>query len=276
MSGPVWHRAAATIGADEEVARELDAIAEDAQRRGAIAAAVEALERAAELTGDSDLTAGCLLGAAEWAGGAGRLDVVACLLRAAEPFTTPGFWLCSRMRLRSTGAAWSSTACPVSLRTPPSSTRCGSSARRPRQSAPSIWPRDSPRRRSLPYESRGGYALWPKRSSCEPGPRSTSGAGTWPCRRGGSRPAGAGDRAPIWGGGAKVALSILAGLRGRDDVRGRMPPIGSFAGTFVCGATLLCHEWATKSCLNRQQSCYDSSGRRSSGDHRAASWPSRT
>jgi predicted transcriptional regulator len=67
MSGPVWHRAAATIGADEEVARELDAIAEDAQRRGAIAAAVEALEHAAELTRDSDLTAGCLLGVAEWA-----------------------------------------------------------------------------------------------------------------------------------------------------------------------------------------------------------------
>jgi DNA-binding NarL/FixJ family response regulator len=81
----VWHRAAATIGEDESVAVELEAAAEEARRRGAIAAAVAALERAAQLSGDRELKAGRLLRAAELAVELGRLDVVARLMRDAEP-----------------------------------------------------------------------------------------------------------------------------------------------------------------------------------------------
>jgi DNA-binding CsgD family transcriptional regulator len=82
----VWHRAAATIVPDESLARELDAIAEDARRRGAISSAVAALERAAQLGGDPERTPGRLLRAAELAVALGRLDVVARLLRTAESF----------------------------------------------------------------------------------------------------------------------------------------------------------------------------------------------
>ena len=47
----VWHRAASVIGADEEVAAELEDAAALAQRRGDIVAAVAALERAAGTPG---------------------------------------------------------------------------------------------------------------------------------------------------------------------------------------------------------------------------------
>jgi DNA-binding CsgD family transcriptional regulator/tetratricopeptide (TPR) repeat protein len=80
-----WHRAAAAIGEDEGVAVDLEAVAENARRRGAIASAVAALERAAELSGKPQLTAGRLLRAAELAVELGRLDVVARLVREAEP-----------------------------------------------------------------------------------------------------------------------------------------------------------------------------------------------
>ncbi len=81
----VWHRAAATIGVDEDLARELEHVAEAALRRGSVASAAAALERAAELSGCAELTAGRLLRAAELAVGLGRLDVVGRLLREAEP-----------------------------------------------------------------------------------------------------------------------------------------------------------------------------------------------
>lgn len=79
-----WHRAAATVGHDEDVAQELEAAAGKARRRGAIAAAVAALERAAQVSGDAGRTAGRRLRAAELAVELGRLDVVARLLREAE------------------------------------------------------------------------------------------------------------------------------------------------------------------------------------------------
>ena len=46
----VWHRAAGTLGPDEGVAAELDEAADRAERRGAVAVAIAALERAAELS----------------------------------------------------------------------------------------------------------------------------------------------------------------------------------------------------------------------------------
>jgi DNA-binding CsgD family transcriptional regulator len=81
----VWHRAAMTIGEDEGVALELEEVAEDARRRGAIATAVAALERAAQLSGNPERTAGRLLRAAELAVELGRFDVAARLVREAEP-----------------------------------------------------------------------------------------------------------------------------------------------------------------------------------------------
>ena len=60
-----WHRAAATTGPDEEVALELDEAAARAQRRGATAIAINALQRAAQLTNDPTLRAGRFLQAAE-------------------------------------------------------------------------------------------------------------------------------------------------------------------------------------------------------------------
>jgi hypothetical protein len=46
----VWHRAAATVGANEGVAVDLEEAATRAQRRGAIDVALAALERAAQLS----------------------------------------------------------------------------------------------------------------------------------------------------------------------------------------------------------------------------------
>jgi DNA-binding CsgD family transcriptional regulator/tetratricopeptide (TPR) repeat protein len=80
----VWHRAAASIGKDDAVAVELEAAAEGARRRGAIASAVAALERAAQLSSNSDVSTGRLLRAAELAVELGRLDVVGRLVRDAD------------------------------------------------------------------------------------------------------------------------------------------------------------------------------------------------
>jgi len=66
-----WHRAAATIGTDEELARELASTAERARLRGGYAAASAALERAAELSGDTEEGIRRLVaaGTAAWHGG---------------------------------------------------------------------------------------------------------------------------------------------------------------------------------------------------------------
>ncbi|MFJ9443187.1 ATP-binding protein [Kitasatospora sp. NPDC101235] len=60
-----WHLAAATTGQDDTVADALAASAERARSRGGYAAAVAALERAAELTSDPELRARRLLAAAK-------------------------------------------------------------------------------------------------------------------------------------------------------------------------------------------------------------------
>lgn len=67
-----WHSAAAVIGPDDEVADRLEAAATRAQRRGAVAIAVAALERAGQLRTDPRRRAGLLLRAAETAIELGR------------------------------------------------------------------------------------------------------------------------------------------------------------------------------------------------------------
>jgi len=88
LSGPperrMWHRAASIVGPDEKVAGELEAAAERARRRGATAAAVPALQRAASLS-DDRARVGRLLRAAQLAYELGRHDLAVELLTQAEP-----------------------------------------------------------------------------------------------------------------------------------------------------------------------------------------------
>jgi DNA-binding CsgD family transcriptional regulator len=79
----VWHRAALISGTHEEIADELDEAASRARRRGALAVAVTALQRAAELSLPAP-RAGRLLAAAEHAFELGQRDLVLPLLREVE------------------------------------------------------------------------------------------------------------------------------------------------------------------------------------------------
>jgi DNA-binding NarL/FixJ family response regulator len=79
----VWHRAASLVGPDETIASELEAAARHAQRRGGMAVAVSALQRAAELS-DGLHRAGRLLHAAELGFQIGQQDLVLGLLAEAE------------------------------------------------------------------------------------------------------------------------------------------------------------------------------------------------
>ncbi|WP_330230448.1 AAA family ATPase [Nocardia sp. NBC_00508] len=63
----LWHRAAATLGADDTLAAQLEDYAERSRARGATMAAVNALHRAAELSESPDCTTALLLHAAELA-----------------------------------------------------------------------------------------------------------------------------------------------------------------------------------------------------------------
>ena len=81
----VWHRAAAAIGADEEVAAGLERVGGQAVARRAYAAGSGALERAARLTPDPDAVGGRLISAGQAAAGAGMADrALALLAEAAE------------------------------------------------------------------------------------------------------------------------------------------------------------------------------------------------
>ncbi|HEY2437428.1 MAG TPA: AAA family ATPase, partial [Solirubrobacteraceae bacterium] len=80
----VWHRAAAALGTDPEVASELEQAAGRAQRRGAIVAAVAAFERAAALTAEPARRGALLLRAAELSFELGRSELVIRLLREAD------------------------------------------------------------------------------------------------------------------------------------------------------------------------------------------------
>ena len=80
-----WHRAAAAVEADEEIAGELAATATRAARRGGFAAASLALERAAQLTAGETTRASRLVEAAQASMLAGRFERAMTLVRRAEP-----------------------------------------------------------------------------------------------------------------------------------------------------------------------------------------------
>ena len=85
----VWHLAAATVKADEDVARLLDDAAKRAVRRGAVAVAISALERAAELS-EGPITQGRRLRrAAELAFDYGQPELSRQHLRAAQSLELP-------------------------------------------------------------------------------------------------------------------------------------------------------------------------------------------
>jgi hypothetical protein len=79
----VWHRAALITGTHEEIASELEEAAGRARRRGAIAVAVTALQRAAELSPPSQRPRRLLV-AAELAFELGQRDAVMPMLREVE------------------------------------------------------------------------------------------------------------------------------------------------------------------------------------------------
>jgi DNA-binding CsgD family transcriptional regulator len=90
-----WHRMASTIGPDEGLADELDTAATRSQRRGALAAAILALENAARMSSTAASRSERLLRAAELAADLGQPATVERLLREAELDQPP-----TRMRAR--------------------------------------------------------------------------------------------------------------------------------------------------------------------------------
>ncbi|WP_338829251.1 ATP-binding protein [Bradyrhizobium sp. 27S5] len=80
----LWHRAAATIGPDDELADEHDRMATRALRRGAVAMAIAVLENAARLSSTAKARSDRLLRAAELAADLGQPDLMERLLRQAD------------------------------------------------------------------------------------------------------------------------------------------------------------------------------------------------
>jgi len=83
-----WHRAAATVGPDDEVALELEHSAVRARARGGYAAAATRLERAADLTVDAATAGQRLTAAATDAWTAGRAAATLRLLDRATPLVS--------------------------------------------------------------------------------------------------------------------------------------------------------------------------------------------
>jgi DNA-binding CsgD family transcriptional regulator/tetratricopeptide (TPR) repeat protein len=80
----LWHRASATIGSDDELAGEYDRMAARALRRGAVAMAIEVLEKAARLSSTARAKSDRLLRAAELAADLGQPELLERLLRQAD------------------------------------------------------------------------------------------------------------------------------------------------------------------------------------------------
>jgi DNA-binding CsgD family transcriptional regulator len=80
----LWHRAMAAVGRDEELAAELDGHAAVARRRGAVAVAAAALERAAALTPEPVRRGERLVRAAEIAYELGLVETTRGLLQQVE------------------------------------------------------------------------------------------------------------------------------------------------------------------------------------------------
>jgi DNA-binding CsgD family transcriptional regulator len=97
-----WHRAAASLGHDDEVARELEQTARRARRRSGFAAAARALERAAELSGDDDARGRRLVAAAQDAWLAGGPEQAVALLDRARGLTMDVHVRAEGMHLRGT------------------------------------------------------------------------------------------------------------------------------------------------------------------------------
>ena len=85
-----WHLAAASPGTDENVAAELDYVAERAERRGVITAAIAALQEAARLSEFPPHRVERLLRAADLAVESGSRDVVQCVLAEVETLELTG------------------------------------------------------------------------------------------------------------------------------------------------------------------------------------------
>jgi DNA-binding CsgD family transcriptional regulator len=83
--GHIWHRAAASLVPDEDVARELEASAVRARSRRDDLGGIARLERAAELTADPGRRYGRLLAAAQAALAAGALGRAAVLVDGGRP-----------------------------------------------------------------------------------------------------------------------------------------------------------------------------------------------
>jgi DNA-binding CsgD family transcriptional regulator len=80
----VWHLAAAALGPDESVAAELEALADRAERRGAVTVSIIALERAASLVAERQRQAEVLLRSSELAAELGRGRLALDLLPRAD------------------------------------------------------------------------------------------------------------------------------------------------------------------------------------------------
>ena len=107
----VWHLAAATVGADEQVAGELERVADAATGRRAFAAASAAHERAARLSPERGARARRLLAAGRAAGAAGAPERALALLEEASGDAGDGALRARAEQLRGRVMIW--TGAPV-------------------------------------------------------------------------------------------------------------------------------------------------------------------